>query len=90
MGLAQSPAFPSQQSFLLADNGDIPLEPLPRENLPGVDSSQWFWTEVPLQAVSQDKPNYLALWSDSEFFLSSSSSPILAGRKQKSGGKASG
>ena len=79
MGLSQSPSFSSKQTYFLIENSDIPLEPVPNDNIKGVGSSQWFWAKVPLKRVSVDKPNFLAIWSSSEYFISNSSSPILAG-----------
>lgn len=79
MGLSQFPSFSSKRTYFLIEGGDIPLEPVPNDNIKGVGSSQWFWAEVPLKHISMDNPNFLAIWSSSEYFLSNSSSPILAG-----------
>jgi len=78
MAISQSPGFSSEQSFFLIDTQDIPTEADPQAYVPGVDSSQWFWAEVPPALVSFTQPNYLAIWSPTEYFLSASSSPILA------------
>ncbi len=83
MGLSQSPSFSSEQTYFLAKGEDIPLEPVPNDNIEGVDSSRWFWAKVPLKRVSADEPNFLAIWSSSEYFMSSSSSPILAGAENR-------
>lgn len=83
MGLSQSPSFSSKQTYFLIEGSDIPLEPVPNDNIKGVGSSQWFWAEVPLRHVSADEPNFLAIWSSSEYFVSSSSSPILAGAENR-------
>jgi len=78
MALNQAPSFNSDQTYFLAEAADLPREPLQNDSLDGVDSSRWLWTEIPLSRVSPEKPNYLALWSSSRFFLSASSSPIVA------------
>jgi hypothetical protein len=47
--------------------------------LEGEGESRWFWTEVPINDVNGDGSNFLALWSPTEYFVSTASSPILAG-----------
>ncbi|MFH1620384.1 MAG: hypothetical protein ABIG11_10855 [bacterium] len=79
MSLSQSPSFSSEQNYFLTEAADIPFEPSPNDNVRGTGPSEWFWAEVPLSQVSSEKPNYLAIWSSSEYFTSSSSSPIIAG-----------
>ncbi len=83
MGLSQTQTFSSQQNYFLVENKDIPREALPNEAVDGAGSAQWFWAEVPLSAVSFDKPNYLAIWSQSELFSDSKSAPIIAGAETK-------
>ncbi|MDD2772104.1 MAG: hypothetical protein PHP45_00235 [Elusimicrobiales bacterium] len=83
IGISQAPAFSSQQSFFLVESKDIPREALPGETVAGTGGAQWFWAEVPASAVSADKPNYLALWSDSELFSEVSNSPVIAGAEAK-------
>jgi len=78
MAVGQEPKFTSDNMYFLVDAADLPLEPLPNDSLEGVDSAKWFWSEVPLSRVSSEAPNYLALWSVSRYFMSSSSSPIIA------------
>lgn len=79
MAISSTSSFSSENTYYLIDNSDIPLEPLPNDYLDGVDSAQWFWAEIPLSNVSGENPNYLAIWSSSMYFVSSSSSPIIAG-----------
>jgi len=78
MAVNQEPKFTSDNMYFIVDAADLPLEPLPNDSLDGVDSAKWFWAEIPLSRVSFEKPNYLALWSVSRYFMSSSSSPIIA------------
>ncbi len=79
IGISHKPSFSSEQSFFLVSAGDIPLEPPENDSMPGTGSAEWFWAKVPLEKISTERPNYIALWSNSEYFTSSSSSPILAG-----------
>ena len=78
MAVSQTPGFSSGQSFFLTDTEEIPVEADPQAYVPGVASSQWFWAEVPPALISFTQPNYLVIWSPTEYFLSASSSPILA------------
>lgn len=73
-------SFNSEHSYLLAEAADLPLEPLPGDYLEGVDSAQWFWTEIPISKISSEEgtSNYIALWSSGKDFVSSSSAPIVA------------
>ena len=83
MGVSPSPAFSSQQSFLLVENQDIPREAAPKETLKEVGSAQWFWAEVTLSAISFTQANYLALWSVSEQMTGVETAPIVAGAEAK-------
>lgn len=78
MAINQTPSFSSDHTYFLVEASDLPREPLPNDYLDGVDSSRWFWTEIPLSRVSSESDNYLALWSSSWYFTSASSSPIIA------------
>ncbi|MBI5743412.1 MAG: hypothetical protein HY952_02570 [Elusimicrobia bacterium] len=78
MAVNQAPSFSADNTYFLAEAADLPREPLPNDSLDGVDSARWLWAEVPLGRLSQDKDNYLALWSSSRYFTAASSSPIIA------------
>jgi hypothetical protein len=78
MAVNQAPTFGSDNTYFLVDASDLPREPLPNDSLDGVDSSRWLWAEVPLGRLSQSASNYLALWSDSRYFTSASSAPIVS------------
>lgn len=84
LALNNEPTFNSENMYFLVDAADIPREPLPNDHLEGVDSSRWFWTEIQLSKLSSEKPNYMALWSSSRYFISSSSAPIVAAAKSDS------
>ncbi|MBI4656731.1 MAG: hypothetical protein HY746_08315 [Elusimicrobia bacterium] len=79
IAVSQQPYFSAENTYFLVDSVELPLEPLPNDSLKGVDSSQWFWTEVSPSRISTKEPNYVAIWSSSQYFISSSSSPIIAG-----------
>ncbi|MCG2726577.1 MAG: hypothetical protein L6420_10090 [Elusimicrobia bacterium] len=78
MGISKTPSFTTENMYFLIDSSDLPLEPLQRDYLEGINSARWFWAEIPLSVISSDEPNYLAIWSSSIYFISSSSSPIIA------------
>lgn len=78
MGISQTPAWTSEQSFFLAETSDIPAEADPQARVDGVGAAEWFWAEVPLSMVSLTAPNYLIIWSPSNYFTKASSAPILA------------
>lgn len=78
IGLSQTPSWTSEQSFFLAETGDIPAEPDPQARVDGVGSGEWFWAEVPPTMVSFTAPNYLVVWSPTNWFTRASSAPILA------------
>lgn len=85
IGLSQSPAWTSEQGFFLADTADIPAEPDPQSRVDGAGSAEWFWAEVPLAMVSFTQPNYLAVWSPTNWFTRASSAPIIAAADLENG-----
>jgi len=78
IGINSSPQWDKTRSFFLISEEDIPLEGDPEEALEGVGEARWFWVEVPLDLVSFDKENYVAIWSPDENLSSAQVSPILA------------
>lgn len=78
MGISQTPAWTSEQSFFLAETSDVPADADPQARVDGVGAAEWFWAEVPLSMVSFSAPNYLIVWSPSNYFTRASSAPILA------------
>jgi hypothetical protein len=79
LSLASTPSWKATQKYFLTDAADIPAQGDPENALENVGESRWFWTEVPVAAVNFTGPNYVALWSPTEYFVSASSSPLLAG-----------
>ncbi len=77
VSISDSPKFPPK-AYLLCENSDIPFEALEEESIRWVDSAKWFWTEIPLKAISSDKDNYVAIWAQSQNLTSSQTSPIIA------------
>jgi hypothetical protein len=77
-GISSSPAWTSEQSFFLAETRDIPAEADPQAPVDGVGAGEWFWAEVPLTQISFTQPNYLIVWSPTNYFTKASSAPILA------------
>ena len=78
VGISPTPAWTSEQSFFLAETRDIPAEADPQARVDGVGAGEWFWAEVPLAQVSFAAPNYLIVWSPTNYFTKASSAPILA------------
>lgn len=78
MGVSRVPSFSGESTFFLVEAEDLPREPLPNDSIDGVESAQWFWASVPMTRIASDGPNYLAVWSNSRYFTSASSSPIIA------------
>ncbi|OGR90416.1 MAG: hypothetical protein A2992_01715 [Elusimicrobia bacterium RIFCSPLOWO2_01_FULL_59_12] len=78
MAISSTNAWRKDRSYLLTTTADIPLEGDAESAVEGTGEAQWFWTEIPLQAVNRPGNNYLALWSPTPEFLSISSSPVLA------------
>lgn len=78
MGISQTPSWSSEQSFFLAETSDIPAEADPQARVDGVGAAEWFWAEVPMSMVSFTAPNYLIVWSPSNYLTRASSAPILA------------
>jgi hypothetical protein len=85
IGISPTPAWTSEQSFFLAQTSDIPADADPQEHVDGVGAAEWFWAEVPLSMVSFTEPNYLIVWSPTNYFLSASSAPILAAADPEAG-----
>jgi hypothetical protein len=79
LSLSSTPAWKPSQRYFVTDAADIPQEGDPENALENAGESRWFWVQVPLDAVNLDGPNYLALWSPTEYFVSVASSPLLAG-----------
>lgn len=75
--LSQSGVFQGN-IYVITENSDIPAEPLENESLKNVDSSKWFWAEVPLSRISAEKDNYVAVWAQSKDFTDSKRAPIIA------------
>ncbi len=78
VGISQTPAWTAEQSFFLSETADIPADADPQARVDGVGAAEWFWAEVPLSMVSFTAPNYLIVWSPSNYFTRASSAPILA------------
>ncbi|MEW5950369.1 MAG: hypothetical protein AB1637_00585 [Elusimicrobiota bacterium] len=87
IAVSDKPSFTSDSGYFLASGEDIPKEPLENESLPGVGQAKWFWASVPLSKINSDKDNYIAIWSQSDNFISSKTSPIIAAGYKESEGE---
>lgn len=83
LGISASPTFSAEQSYFLADTSDLPVEPDTPAHVDGAGASEWFWAEVPMTAVSFTGPNYIVVWSPTEYFVKPASSPVLAAANEE-------
>ena len=79
VALSTTSSWKSDQKYFLASTKDIPLEGDNENALEGVGEARWFWAEVPVENINLEGSNYIALWSPTEYFVSTASSPVLAG-----------
>ena len=79
VGISSTPSWKAEQRFFLTSTEDIPLEPDFENALIGVGESRWFWAEIPLEQIQYNSPNFIAVWSPTEGFVSRSTCPILCG-----------
>lgn len=78
IGVSDAPSWPQSRRYFLARTEDIPLEGDASNALDGVGESRWFWTELPLKAVSATSDNYVALYSPDGDLRDAAHAPILA------------
>ena len=79
IGIAPSPAWKSTSRFFLVSCTDIPLEGDMVNAQEGSGEARWYWVEVPMEMVNLEGPNYVALWSPNDYFISRDTAPILCG-----------
>jgi len=77
VALSSTPAWKGDAKYFLADSRELPVEPDAENAQTGVGEARWFWVEVPLTAVSTVTPNYVAVFSPTESFVSAANSPII-------------
>ncbi|PKM99422.1 MAG: hypothetical protein CVU78_06335 [Elusimicrobia bacterium HGW-Elusimicrobia-2] len=70
--------FSGKETYTAAFNSEIPLEGDYNEAMNNVGESRWFWTEVPISAISAEQSNFVAAWSDNPLFTSVSYAPVIA------------
>ncbi|MBI3289552.1 MAG: hypothetical protein HYZ74_08560 [Elusimicrobia bacterium] len=78
VGVSQTPAWNSEQGFFLAETREMPAEADPQARVDNVGAAEWFWAEVPLAQIGFTSPNFLIVWSPTNYFTRASSAPILA------------
>ncbi|MGM0568577.1 MAG: hypothetical protein ACQESB_05110 [Elusimicrobiota bacterium] len=71
---------------LLVYTDEIPLEGSDNHALRGVGESRWFFREIDINEISDDKNNFVFLFSNDQFLNSASVSPILAAGISSTGG----
>ncbi len=77
LSISSTHTFSATQSYLLALSQELSIEPDPNAINKDQRQAAWYWVEIPLKDVNFEGPNYLALYSPSDFFQSASSAPIL-------------
>jgi len=78
IAVAPEPLWPQSRRFLLTETKNIPLDGAEGDAVEGVGQSRWFWAEVPLNYLSFQGKNYVALYSPSRKLKDSKHAPILA------------
>jgi hypothetical protein len=78
VALSSTPAWKGDAKIFLADSRELPVEPDAENAQTGVGEARWFWSEVPVTLVSTSTPNYVAVFSPTEYFVSIASAPIIA------------
>jgi hypothetical protein len=79
VAISSTSAWKASQRYFLTSTYDIPLEADFENALEGTGEARWFWVEVQPEQVSFDGPNFIAVWSPTDYFVSRDTSPILAG-----------
>jgi hypothetical protein len=78
IAIASTATWTKEQQFQLTRTEEIPFEGDYESAVEGTGEAQWFWTEVPVQAINFLGDNYIALWSPTPELMSISSAPVLA------------
>ena len=78
VALPSTSSWKTEQRWKLTTTSDIPLEGSPEYALENVGESEWFWTEIPIDAVNLSGDNFMAIWSTTPELVSVSSAPVLA------------
>ena len=79
IGLSSTPAWKSNARYFLVSSLDIPLEGDSMNAQEYTGEARWFWTEVPIEQVNLEGPNFIAVWSQTDYFTSRDTAPILCG-----------
>ena len=79
IAVSSSPSWMSDQRYFLVSTEDLPLESDFENALEGVGESRWFWKQVPLEQINFNGPNYIILWSPTNYMVSRDTAPILCG-----------
>jgi hypothetical protein len=78
VSLAATSTWATSQRWKLTTTEDIPLDGSPEYAMENVGESEWFWTEIPIEALNFPGDNFMALWSTTPELVSVSSAPVLA------------
>ncbi|MEA2081948.1 MAG: hypothetical protein U9O97_04355 [Elusimicrobiota bacterium] len=78
ISVSENSDFSDNKKYIAAQNSEIPLDGDHNEALNNIGSAQWFWKEVPLSSISENKNNFVAVWSENALFTSASYAPVIA------------
>jgi len=87
MALSDDSDFSDDKKYFLAENSEIPLEGDWEEAINNIGCSRWFWAEVPVDKISKERENYIAVWSDNPLLDSAVFAPVIAAGWSDSDGK---
>jgi hypothetical protein len=85
--ISSTPAWKSNQRYFLCSAKDIPTEGDWENAITTTGEARWFYTEIPLEEINLDSDVWVCVYSDTNYFTTASSSPILAGGWRERGQK---
>ncbi|MBU0952175.1 MAG: hypothetical protein KKH91_05055 [Elusimicrobia bacterium] len=85
IGISSTSAWKSNSRYFLASSLDLPVEGDLMNAQSGTGEARWFWAEVPIEQINLKGPNYIALWSPTDYFTARDTAPILCGGRGAKG-----
>ncbi|OGS20294.1 MAG: hypothetical protein A3J83_04970 [Elusimicrobia bacterium RIFOXYA2_FULL_40_6] len=79
IGVSSTSSWKSNSRYFLASSLDMPIEGDMMNAQSGTGEARWFWAEVPIDQINLEGPNYIALWSPTDYFTARDTAPILCG-----------
>jgi len=80
ISVSQDSDFSDDKKYAAARGSEIPIEGDSSEALNYISEGAWFWTEVPMDIISDSvgKNNFVAVWSDNPLLTSAEFAPVIA------------